>query len=146
MRCFLRLGGALRGWQRNAPRALLVDVVGDAWAHVAGEDAGLRDRVAINRVYALVTALYGLWRVWRLGRRFDRLAYGGFVVAGVVLGAALSAVGYSPRKRLCMLQKRRSPPPRRRSTGFGNLSSLPASSILKLPSIPQNRKAQPNTQ
>jgi enoyl-CoA hydratase/carnithine racemase len=54
------LAGALRGWQRNAPPALLVDVVGDAWAHVAGEDAGLRDRPAINRVHALVTALYGL--------------------------------------------------------------------------------------
>jgi enoyl-CoA hydratase/carnithine racemase len=54
------LAGALRGWQRNAPSALLVDVVGDAWAHGASEDAGLRDRVAINRAYALVTALYGL--------------------------------------------------------------------------------------
>jgi enoyl-CoA hydratase/carnithine racemase len=54
------LAGALRGWQRNPPSAVLVDVAGDAWAHVAGEDAGLRDRVAINRAYALVTALHGL--------------------------------------------------------------------------------------
>jgi len=54
------LAGAVRGWQRTAPSALVVDVVGDAWAHVASEDAGLRDRVAINRAYALVSALYGL--------------------------------------------------------------------------------------
>jgi enoyl-CoA hydratase/carnithine racemase len=54
------LAGALRGWQRKAPSALLVDVGGDAWAHTAGEDAGLRDRAAISRAHALVTALYGL--------------------------------------------------------------------------------------
>jgi len=54
------LAGALRGWQRNAPAALLVEVAGDAWAHVPGEDAGLCDHAAISRAYALVTALYGL--------------------------------------------------------------------------------------
>jgi enoyl-CoA hydratase/carnithine racemase len=54
------LAGALRGWQRNAPPALLVEVAGDAWAHAPSQDAGLRDRAAIDRVYALVTALYGL--------------------------------------------------------------------------------------
>jgi enoyl-CoA hydratase/carnithine racemase len=54
------LAGALRGWQRNAPAALLVEVAGDAWAHVPGEDAGLRDRAGIGRAHALVTALYGL--------------------------------------------------------------------------------------
>jgi enoyl-CoA hydratase/carnithine racemase len=54
------LAGALRGWQRNAPPALLVEVAGDAWAHEPGTDAGLRDRGAVSRVHALVTALYGL--------------------------------------------------------------------------------------
>jgi enoyl-CoA hydratase/carnithine racemase len=54
------LARALRGWQRKAPAALLVDVAGDAWAHVPGEDAELRDRAAITHMYALVTALYGL--------------------------------------------------------------------------------------
>jgi enoyl-CoA hydratase/carnithine racemase len=54
------LTGALRGWQRKAPPALLVEVAGDAWAHVPGEDAGLRDHAAVDQVYALVTALYAL--------------------------------------------------------------------------------------
>lgn len=54
------LAGALRGWQRNAPPALLVEVAGDAWAHVPSEDAELCDRAAISRAHALVTALYGL--------------------------------------------------------------------------------------
>jgi enoyl-CoA hydratase/carnithine racemase len=54
------LAAALRGWQRNAPAALLVEVAGDAWAHVPEEDAGLSDRAGIGRAHALVTALYGL--------------------------------------------------------------------------------------
>lgn len=55
-----KLAGALRGWQRNAPAALLIEVAGDAWAHVPGADAGLRDRGVLSRVHALITALYAL--------------------------------------------------------------------------------------
>ena len=55
---------------------------------LAGEPRAIDDAV-------VVIAVYGGWRLWRLGPRFDRLACGGLVAAGVVLGGALSAVQWT---------------------------------------------------
>ncbi|MQA03291.1 MAG: hypothetical protein GEV07_11370 [Streptosporangiales bacterium] len=53
------LADAVRGWRREAPAAVVVEVDGQAWAHVP-DVADLTDQATIGKAQGLVTALFAL--------------------------------------------------------------------------------------